>query len=119
MGYSYVDLDGIEPSGPGGSVRFVRRELGATAFGINHFTLAPGASGFEHDETDSNQEEVIVVLAGSGTLRVDGEEIELRKGRFVRIDPQATRMPTAGREGLTFVTVGSPREEPYVARGPF
>jgi quercetin dioxygenase-like cupin family protein len=119
MGYSYVDLDDIEPAGPGGVVRFVRRELGATAFGINQFILPPGASGLEHDESGTHQEEVIVVLAGSGLLRVDGEELELAPGRFVRVDPETTRVPVAGPDGLTFVTVGSPRETPYVARGPF
>jgi quercetin dioxygenase-like cupin family protein len=119
MGYSYVDLDDIEPAGPGGAVRFVRRELGATAFGINQFILPPGTSGLEHDETGTQQEEVMVVLAGSGLLRVDGDELELSPGRFVRLDPETTRVAVAGPDGLTFVTVGSPREAPYVARGPF
>ena len=117
--YSFVDVAEIEPSGPGGVVRFVRRELGTTAFGINHFTLAPGTAGREHDETDSNQEEVMVVLAGSGSLRVDDDELELNPGRFVRLDPEATRVAVAGEEGLTFITIGSPREEPYAPRGPF
>jgi len=119
MAYSYVDLDDIEPAGPGGAVRFVRRELGATAFGINQFSLPPGAAGLEHDESETQQEEVIVVLAGSGVLRVDGDELELSPGRFVRLDPETTRVPVAGPDGLTFITVGSPREAPYVARGPF
>jgi quercetin dioxygenase-like cupin family protein len=120
MGYSYVDLDDIEPAGPGGVVRFVRRELGATAFGINQFILPPGTAGVEHDENATQQEEVMVVLAGSGVLRIEGEaEIELSPGRFVRLDPETVRVPVAGPEGLTFVTVGSPREAPYVARGPF
>ena len=39
MGYSLVNLDAIEPSGPGGAIRFVRRELGLAAFGINWFEL--------------------------------------------------------------------------------
>ncbi len=62
---------------------------------------------------------MIVVLAGSGVLKVEGDELELLPGRFVRLDPETTRVPVAGPEGLTFVTVGSPREAPYVARGPF
>ena len=119
MSYSFAHLDQIEPSGPGGVVRFVRRELGATAFSINHFTLAAGASGREHDESDSKQEEVMVVLAGSGVLRVDGDELELKPGRLVRLDPEATRVPVAGADGLTFITIGSPREDPYAPRGPF
>jgi quercetin dioxygenase-like cupin family protein len=119
VGYSYVDLDEIEPSGPGGAVRFVRRELGASAFGINHFSLPPGTTGREHDERETQQEEVMVVLSGSGRLRADGDEIELRPARFVHLDPDTTRVPVAGPEGLTFITIGSPREERYVPHGPF
>ena len=43
MGYSIVNVDEIEGAGPSGAVRFVRRELGVEAFGINWFELAPGA----------------------------------------------------------------------------
>jgi mannose-6-phosphate isomerase-like protein (cupin superfamily) len=119
MGYSVVDLDEIDPSGPGGAVRFVRRELGASAFGINHFTLQPGAFGLEHDEAESGQEEVMFIVSGSGTLHVGGEDVELRPGRFVRLDPETTRVAQAGPEGLVFITAGAPREERYVPRGPF
>jgi hypothetical protein len=31
----------------------------------------------------------------------------------------STRVPAAGPDGLVFVAVGSPRVDPYVARGPF
>jgi quercetin dioxygenase-like cupin family protein len=119
MGYSVVDLDAIEPAGPEGMVRFVRRELDVTAFGLNHFTLPPGSPGHEHDERESGQEEVMIILGGSGVLRIDDEEIPLRPGRLVRLDPEARRLPVAGPEGLTFVTVGSPRETPYAPRGAF
>ena len=46
-------------------MRFVRRELGVEAFGINWFELPPNAVGREHDESDSGQEEVNVVIRGS------------------------------------------------------
>src|SRR5579884_2809240 len=104
MGYSVVRVDDIEPSGPGGGVRFVRRELGVEAFGINWFELPPNAAGREHDERESGQEEVSVVIAGSGVWRVDGAEIPVRPGSFVRFDPETTRCPVAGPEGLTFVS---------------
>ena len=35
MGYSRVNVHDLEPAGPGGVVRFVRRELDLLAFGIN------------------------------------------------------------------------------------
>ena len=34
MGYSVVHVDDIEPGGPGGAVRFVRRALDVGAFGV-------------------------------------------------------------------------------------
>jgi quercetin dioxygenase-like cupin family protein len=117
--YSVVDVDGVEPAGPGGRVRFLRRAVGATAFGFNWFDLPPGSEGPEHDETSTAQEEVMIVLDGAGTLTIDGEELELVARRIVRLDPEAVRQVRAGEEGLTFVTVGAPRDTPYVARGPF
>ena len=111
--YSYVDVDDLPGEGPGGAVKKLRRALGAHAFGFNHFTLGPGIEGLEHDETESSQEEVIFIVAGSGRLRVDGEEIDLKPGRFVRLDPSARRQPAAGPDGLTFVTFGSPVNERY------
>ena len=36
-----------------------------------------------------------------GRLRVDGDEIDLKPGRFVRLDPSAVRCPVAGPDGLT------------------
>ncbi len=85
MGYSVVNIEDIEGSGPGGVVRFVRRELGVEAFGVNWFELPPDAEGFEHDEQSSQQEEVNVVIAGSGRWRIDGEieidvDVSLRPG---------------------------------------
>ena len=55
MGYSLVNVNEIEGAGPGGVVRFVRRELGVEAFGINWFELPPGAEGFEHDEATADR----------------------------------------------------------------
>ena len=113
MGYTYVDVDTLEGEGPGGAVRKVRRELGARAFGFNYFTLPAGVEGREHEHTDANQEEVYFVVRGSGVMRIDGEEVELKPGRFVRVDPASTRVPVAGDDGLEFVTFGAPLDGGY------
>lgn len=118
MGYSLVNVDEIEPAGPGGAIRFVRRELGVEAFGINWFELPANAEGREHDENGSGQEEVSLVLRGSGHWRVDGEMVPVRVGSFIRFDPDAIRCPVAGPDGMTFVSVGAPPGA-YEARGPF
>ncbi len=111
--YSVVDVADLPGEGPGGVVKKARQALGARAFGFNWFELPAGTVGHEHDETTSGQEEVVVVIAGTGTLAVDGETLELRPGRIVRLDPEAVRCPTAGPDGLTFVAFGAPVDGPY------
>lgn len=118
MGYSVVNVDEIEGAGPGSAVRFVRRELGVEAFGINWFELPPGAEGKEHDETSSGQEEVSLVVRGSGHWLVGDSEVPVRVGSFIRFDPEAKRCPVAGPDGMTFVSVGA-RRGSYEPRGPF
>ncbi len=99
-------------------MRFVRRELGVQAFGINWFELPPGTSGLEHDERRSAQEEVAVVVSGSGHWRVDGVNVPVRAGSFIRFDSDSVRCPVAGPDGLIFVSVGA-RPGSYEPRGPF
>jgi quercetin dioxygenase-like cupin family protein len=118
MGYAVVHVDEIEGAGPGGAARFVRRELGVEAFGINWFELPAGAEGREHDESSTDQEEVNVVVRGSGIWRVNGEEVPVREGTFLRFDPGTTRCPVAGPDGMAFIAVGA-RRGSYEPHGPF
>jgi quercetin dioxygenase-like cupin family protein len=117
MAYKAVHIDEVEPRR--GVIRLMRRELGTTAFGINQFDFPPGAEGHEHDETGSGQEEVYVVIAGSGVLRIDGEEVELRPGLYVHVSPDASRLPVAGPDGLAYVCVGGVPGGVYEPQGPF
>ena len=118
MAYSIAHVDDIEGTGPGGAVHFVRRELGVEAFGINWFEIPPNTEGFEHDETEMQQEEVNVIVAGSGVYRIEGEDIPVSVGSFLRFDPGTTRQPIAGPEGMTMIGVGA-RRGSYEPRGPF
>jgi mannose-6-phosphate isomerase-like protein (cupin superfamily) len=118
MAYTILNIDDVEPGGKTGVVKFVRRELGLEAFGINWFELPPNSTGREHNEADSRQEEVNVVVRGSGTYHVDGEEVPVRPGTFLRFDPDTTRVPVAGPQGMTMIAVGA-RRGSYEARGPF
>jgi quercetin dioxygenase-like cupin family protein len=118
MGYSRVRVEDIEPAGPGGAVRFVRRELGVEAFGINWFEIPPNTDGREHDEQGTGQEEVNVVIRGSGIYRIEGEEIRVEAGTFLRFDPDTVRQPIAGPDGMTMLAIGA-RRGSYEPRGPF
>jgi len=118
VGYSVVNVQEIEGEGPGGAVRFVRRQLGVQAFGINWFELGPNARGREHDEVGTGQEEVNVIIASSGNYEIDGEIVPVQAGSFLRFDPETTRCPVAGPDGLTMIAVGV-RPGSYDPHGPF
>jgi len=114
LSYTLVWAADVEPAF--GMFRKMRRALSAEGFGINQIELPPGASGQEHDEAQSGQEEVYVVLAGSGTLRIDGEDVALDPGTWVRVDAASTRLPVAGADGLTFIAVGGRPGHAFVPR---
>ena len=118
MAYTIVHVDDIEPAGPGSAVRFVRRELGVEAFGVNWFQIPPNMQGKEHNESETGQEEVNVIVAGSGWYRIEGEDVPVRVGSFLRFDPGTTRCPVAGPDGMTMIGIGA-RPGSYEARGPF
>jgi mannose-6-phosphate isomerase-like protein (cupin superfamily) len=111
--YDLVDVGELDAEGPGGMVRKVRRALDAKAFGLNYFVFPPDQVGREHDHADSDHEEVYFVVKGSGTMRINGDEVELRPGRFVRVDAAATRVPISGADGLELVTIGAPLDGRY------
>ena len=118
MGYSKLNVHELEGAGPGGAVRFVRRQLGVEAFGINWFELGPNVVGHEHDETETGQEEVNLIVRGSGVYRIEGVDVPVSEGTFLRFDPETTRCPVAGPDGMTLIAVGSPPGA-YEPRGPF
>jgi mannose-6-phosphate isomerase-like protein (cupin superfamily) len=111
--FDVVDLGELEGEGPGGVVRKARRALGARAFGFNYFVFPPGTEGREHSHAERDQEEVYFVVKGSGTIRIDGEEVGLKPGRLIRVDPKATRVLMSGDEGLEFLAVGAPIDGKY------
>lgn len=84
-GVSYAKLD------PDHAERFLslRRELGVTTIGINQIRLRPGQRGRIH--LHHHQEEVFLVLAGTLTLGVEGEERELTQGELARVAPGVKR----------------------------
>ena len=81
-----LDLEGEE------RFQLLRRELGVRAFGINLLRLRPGQRGRIHRHM--RQEEVYVVLQGTLTLGVEGEERELPRGSAVRVAPTVRRQLT-------------------------
>ena len=118
MGYSVVHIDEIDGTGPGNAVKFVRRRLGVEAFGINWFEIPANMEGVEHHEEATGQEEVNVIVRGSGLYRVEGDEVPFTAGSVFRFDPETTRQIVAGPDGCAMVAVGA-RRGSYEPRGNF
>ena len=73
--------------------------------------IAPGESISEHDETGRDQEEVFVVLSGSPTMVIDGDEHAVPAGTFVRVDPAHRRtVVNHGAEPASVLIVGAAHE---------
>jgi uncharacterized cupin superfamily protein len=88
-----------------GEAHFPREELGAQSTGFAYHVLKPGkrqAFGHRHDEA----EEVAVVIAGGGRVRLDDEIVELRELDAIRIAPPVTRAFEAGADNLTLLVFG-------------
>ena len=96
MGYKMCDAADVEPMH--GVFRPIRRELGLTAFGINQEEFPPNHDGYpDHDHSEDGQEEVFYVLEGSGKMVVDGEDVELKPGRYVWVEAQSKRQDPSRR----------------------
>ena len=107
MAHRVVDASEVEASH--GVFRGLSGPLGVSAFKVNRLELPAGGEGPEHDHSGDGEEEVYAVVGGSGTLRVDGEEIALRPGHFVFCSPGARRQMRAGEDGLVWIGIGATR----------
>jgi quercetin dioxygenase-like cupin family protein len=109
MSYQVIHADEIEAQH--GVFRPLSAPLGVGAFKVNRLELPAGAEGPEHDHGSDVEEEVYAIVAGGGTLRIDGEEVALRPGHFVFCSPEARRQMVAGPDGLAWIGIGAPRRD--------
>jgi uncharacterized cupin superfamily protein len=100
------------PSAFGGAARLLGRAAGAQAAGLNHVTLAPGDSGAP-PHVHAAEEELFVLLAGTATLRLGGDEHAVRTGSVIA-RPAGTGVPhsfVAGPDGVAYVVYGTRRPD--------
>jgi mannose-6-phosphate isomerase-like protein (cupin superfamily) len=111
--YTAKRIDEMEAGFGGGFVK-ARAELGVTAFGLQVIQLPPNYDDYpEHDHAESGQEEVFLAIAGSGTMEIDGERVDLDGKTLVRVGPDAKRKVHSGPEGLRLLAIGGCPGEAY------
>jgi mannose-6-phosphate isomerase-like protein (cupin superfamily) len=110
--FTHVKLTDVKDSAPEfgmGDVqeaRFAKSALEAERTGLSHLRLKPGRrSPFGHRHEQA--EEVYVVIAGSGRIKLDEEIVELEALDAIRVSPEVVRAFEAGDEGIEVLAVGA------------
>lgn len=111
--FTLANMKEIEETGskrlPGIEGRFARRHIDSEHVGVSYIRYDPGVrdtTGHSHRE----QEEVFVVIEGTGRAKLDGEVLALRQWDILRLAPQVVRAFEGGSpDGLTLIAVGSDR----------
>lgn len=92
---------------PDMEAHFGRNALGVEGGGFSYQKLAPGfggVGGHRHER----QEEVYLVIGGSGRIRLEGDDAprELRQWDAIRVAPHVARGFEAGPDGLELIAIG-------------
>lgn len=111
MGYTIKNLESVEDMArrhglsDQGEARFAREDLDALQTGVSHQRLRAGKRqqfGHHHEQA----EEVYVVLAGSGRVKLDDEILEIGTLDAIRVSPETMRAFEAGDDGLEILAFG-------------
>jgi mannose-6-phosphate isomerase-like protein (cupin superfamily) len=112
-GYTIRNLKEIEDSAtsfglsPNLEARFASVPLECEQVGLSYQRIAPNFRvpfGHRHRE----QEEVYVVVSGSGRVKLDDDVVELRQWDAVRVSSGTMRNFEAGPEGAEIIAFGAP-----------
>lgn len=86
--------------------RFCNGDLETEDTGVSLLRIKPGKRqpfGHKHDEA----EEVYVVIAGSGRVKLDDQIVDLAKHDAVRVSPGVMRSFEAGSDGMEMLAMGA------------
>ena len=75
--------------------------------GLGYQRVPPGCR-FPFGHTHKQQEEVYVVVRGSGRMKLDDEIVQLKEWDAVRVPPGVWRGYEAGPEGLELLVIAAP-----------
>ena len=86
--------------------RFARTALGGKTLGLSLLKLAPNfRMPFGHKHVA--QEEVYVVVRGSGRIKVEDEIVDVAEWDAIRFDEDTMRNVEAGPDGIEYLAFGA------------
>ena len=104
------DLDDVGSNFDGSpdlEFRLATKALELEQSGLGYQRIPPNYR-FPYGHTHERQEEVYVVVVGSGRMKLDDEIVELRQWDTVRVAPGTWRGYEAGPDGLEILVIGAP-----------
>ncbi len=108
-----TDVPTVSDGDPGDPTWYpIQHALGIDTFGINLFAATRSEQTLveEHDESDSGQQELYLVLAGEAVFELDGEDVRAGPGTAVAVtDPSVRRSANALAPGTLLLIVGAGR----------
>jgi mannose-6-phosphate isomerase-like protein (cupin superfamily) len=122
-GYTRTNLRDVENAAPKFQMpsemeaRFARTPIEGKTLGLSLFTLAPGFRiPFGHKHV--SQEEVYVIVRGSGRIRVEDEIVDVGQWDAIRFDKDTMRAVEAGPDGIEYVAFGAGEDALEVEMSP-
>ena len=91
---------------------FLRRQLGCERTGVSLQRIKPGQRMFGH--THKTDEEIYVVLSGSGDALLGDERHDLKPMDALRVAPGTLRAFASGPDGLELLAFGTHHEDDAV-----
>ena len=87
--------------------RLATKALELEQSGLGYQRIPPNYR-FPYGHTHERQEEVYLVVGGSGRMKLDDEIVELTRWDAVRVAPGTWRGYEAGPDGLEILVIGAP-----------
>ena len=104
------DLEDVGPrfdGAPDLEFRAATKALELEQASLSYQRVPPGYR-FPYGHTHKTQEEVYVVVRGSGRMKLDDEVVEIREWDAIRVPPGTWRGYEAGPQGLEMLVIGAP-----------
>ena len=101
------DIGSVFAGPPDLEFRVATKPLELQESGLSYQRI-PAGCRFPYGHTHATQEEVYVVVRGSGRMKLDDEIVELREWDAVRVPPGTWRGYEAGLKGLELLVTGAP-----------
>jgi len=101
------DLGSNFDGAPDLEFRMASKALELEQSGLSYQRIPPNYR-FPYGHTHKEQEEVYVIVGGSGRMKLDDEIVEVKEWDVVRVPPGTWRGYESGPEGLEILVFGAP-----------